>query len=112
LQNSRKWKNVETLGLEGAQKDEWIKYTKGLVNARIELNDEKDSLLWSWDTKQGQVNAKLAYEVQVMEDTGVEPKLWYSEICKWKIPMKVRLFVWLLLEHKILTWDNLIKRVF
>jgi hypothetical protein len=59
--------------LEGVQKDEWTNYTKGLVNAGIKLNDEKDNLMWSWDTKQGQVSAKLAYEVQVMEDMGVEP---------------------------------------
>jgi hypothetical protein len=58
--------------------------------------------MWSWDTKQGQVSAKLAYEVQVMEDMGVEPKFWYSEIWKWQIPMKVKLFVWLLLEQKFL----------
>jgi hypothetical protein len=39
-------------------------------------------------------------------------KFWYSEIWKWQIPLKVKLFVWLLLEQKILTWDNLLKRGF
>jgi hypothetical protein len=93
--NFTRWKKAESLGLEGAQKDEWKNYTKGLVSVGIELNDEKDRLLWSWDTKQGQVNAKLAYEVQVMEDRGVETKFWYSKIWKWQLPMKVKLFVWL-----------------
>jgi len=51
-----------------------------LVSDVIELNDEKYRLLWYWDTKQGQVNVKLAYEVQVMEDRGVEPKFQYSKI--------------------------------
>jgi hypothetical protein len=98
--------------LEGVQKDEWTNFTKGLVNVGIKLNDEEDNLMWSWDTKQGQVNAKLAYEVQVMEDMGEEPKFWYSKIWRWQIPLKVKLFVWLLLEQKILTWDNFLKRDF
>jgi hypothetical protein len=106
---STNWKSVEMLGLEGVHKEEWTKYTKGMVNARIKLNDEKYCLIWSWDTKQGQVSTELAYEEQVTEVMGVEPKFWYSEIWKWKIPMKIKLFVWLLLEQKILTWDNLRK---
>jgi hypothetical protein len=38
-------------------------YVKVLVWIGIELNDENDTLLWSWNTKGGQVNAKQAYEV-------------------------------------------------
>ena len=40
----------------------------------IELNNEKDILLWSCDTKNGQVNAKKAYKVQVLEDMEEETK--------------------------------------
>jgi hypothetical protein len=65
-----RWKKEESLGLEGVLKDEWKNYIRGLVSAGIELNDEKDRLLWSWDTKKGQVNAKQAYKVQVMEGKG------------------------------------------
>jgi hypothetical protein len=108
---STRWEKDKTLGLEGAQKDEWINYTKGLVSVGTHLNDEKDILLWSWDTKQ-EVNAKLTYKVQVMEGREVETKFWYSEIWEWKLPLKVKLFVWLLLEQRILTWDNLIKNGF
>ena len=72
--------NADTLGLEGSLKDEWINYTKGLVSTWIELTDDKDSLVWSWDTKEGQVNAKLAYKVQMLEGRGEEPKFWYAEL--------------------------------
>jgi hypothetical protein len=48
-----RWKNVETLGLEGEQKEEWNIFVKGLVGSRFELNNEKDTLMWSWDTKGG-----------------------------------------------------------
>jgi hypothetical protein len=77
-----RWKTTEALGLKGAHKVEWTNYTKGVVSSGIELNEEKDRLLWSWDTKHGQVTTKLAYEVQMMEERGVETKFWYSKI--WK----------------------------
>jgi hypothetical protein len=68
-----RWKKVEALGLEGEQKEEWNNYVKGLVGSGYELNNEKYILLWSWDTKGGQVNAKQAYEVQLVEDVVEEP---------------------------------------
>jgi hypothetical protein len=39
-----------------------------------------------------------------------EPNYWYVEIWKWQLPLKVKLFIWLLLEQRILTWENLNKR--
>jgi hypothetical protein len=105
-----RWKKAETLGLEGEQKEEWNNFVKGLVGSGFELNNEKDTLMWSWDTKGGQVNAKQAYEVQLMEDMEEEPTFWYTELWKWQLPLKVKLFIWLMLEQKILTWENLAKR--
>jgi hypothetical protein len=58
-----RWKKEEILGLEGGQKEEWNKYVKVLIGYRFELNVENDILMWSWDIKRGQVNAKPAYEV-------------------------------------------------
>jgi len=69
-----RWKKAESLGLEGDLKDEWKNYIKGLVSSGIELNYEKDRLFSSWDTKQGQVNAKQAYKVQVLEGREEETK--------------------------------------
>jgi hypothetical protein len=104
------WKNVEFLGLEGVQQEEWNNFIKGLLGSGIDLNAEKDSLLWSWDTKRGQVNAKQAYEVQLLEEEVADTPFWYSDLWQWQIPLKVKLFTWLVLEHKILTWENLVKR--
>jgi len=69
-----RWKKVGSLGLVGTQKDEWNYYIRGLVSVGIELNNENDKLLWSWDTKQRKVNAKLAYKAQLLEGGVVEPK--------------------------------------
>jgi hypothetical protein len=72
----RRWKKEDTFGLEGGLKYEWNKYVKGLVGSGFELNVEKDTLIWSWNTKEGQVNAKQAYEVQMMEEVEGGHKFW------------------------------------
>jgi hypothetical protein len=53
-----RWKKVELLGLDGALKEEWNYFIKGLIGSGFELNNDKDILIWSWDTKDGQVSAK------------------------------------------------------
>jgi hypothetical protein len=105
------WKNVESLGLVGEISEEWKNYVKGLVGSGIDLNEGKYTLIWSWDTKGGQVNEKQAYEVQLLEDE-VQPTFWYSELWHWQLPLKIKLFIWLMLEQNILTWENLSKRGF
>jgi ribonuclease HI len=105
-----RWKKARDLGLEGDLIDEWNNYVKGLVGSGFELNNEKDVLLWSWDTKGDQVTTKQAYEAQLEEAVLVEPVFWYSELWNWLLPLKIKLFMWLLFEQKILTWENLYKR--
>ena len=112
LENSRQtgWIKAYVLGLEGDLKYEWNNYVKGLVSLGIELNKDKYLLMWSWDTKSGQVSAKKAYEVQMMEVIETELVFWYNDLWKLQFPLKVKLFMWLLLEQRILTWENLVKR--
>jgi hypothetical protein len=50
------------------------------VSYGIELNYKKDRLLWSCDTKKGQVNSKQAYKVKVLEGMEEETKYSYSNI--------------------------------
>jgi hypothetical protein len=100
------------LGLVGDQKEEWDNYLKGLIGSGFVLNNENDILLWSWDTKKGQVNAKQAYEVQMLEKETEETNCWYKELWTWQVPLKIKLFIWLMLEQRILTWENLVKRGF
>ena len=55
-------------------------YVKGLVWTGSDINDEKYTLLWSWNTKGGQVNAKHAYEVISLDDQEVTTNEWYLNI--------------------------------
>jgi hypothetical protein len=114
MENTRhtSWKKAELLGLDGELREEWNFFLKGLIGSGFELNSDKDTLLWSWDTKGGQVSAKKAYEVQMMETVEVEQNFWYVDLWTWQLPLKVKLFIWLMLEQRILTWENLIKRGF
>jgi hypothetical protein len=43
-------------------------------------------------------------------DDGLED--WLIDIWKWQIPLRIKLFCWLMIENRILTWDNLLKRGF
>jgi hypothetical protein len=37
-------------------------------------------------------------------------KWWHRAFWDWNIPIKIKLFCWFLLENKVLTWDNLLKK--
>ena len=76
------------------------------------MKEEKDALVWSWNTKLGQVSAKQAYKALQVEERGVEIKFRYTKLWNWKLPLKIQLFIWLLLEQKILTWEIMKKRGF
>jgi hypothetical protein len=40
----------------------------------------------------------------------VEIRGWRQAVWKWDIQLKIKLFIWLAAENKILTWDNLQQR--
>jgi hypothetical protein len=54
----------------GSLRDEWDSYVLGLKHSGFLLSDSTDSIVWSWDEKEGRVTAKKAYEVQFFEDSG------------------------------------------
>lgn len=54
------------------------------------------------------MTAKLAYEV-LFSDFEVEHCWWYQSLWKWYVPLKYKLFKWMALENKILTWDNFLR---
>jgi len=66
--------------------------------------------VWSWNEKIGKLIAKGAYDAIRFLIEEVQTKWWFNAIWKWFSPLNVKLFFWLVLENKILTWDNLVKR--
>jgi hypothetical protein len=41
-----------------------------------------------------------------------ETNCWYKELWNWQVPLKIKLFIFLMLEKRILTWENQFKRGF
>lgn len=90
---------------------EWQAYILELYQANIQLSVGEDSLLWSWNSRDGSISAHSAYEA-VCYTNQVDGKWWHHACWQWRILLKVKIFSWLLLEEKILIWDNLHKRGF
>ena len=59
------WFPTTDLELEGTWKEEWSHFICGLSHGGIRLLDQKDKLLWMYNTENGEVSTKLAYDVIV-----------------------------------------------
>jgi hypothetical protein len=68
---------------------------------RIQLTEGKDRVKWKIETS-GQFRVKDLYLQMRAEGSFPQKFLW-----KTKIPMKVRIFLWLMIKYSVLTKDNL-----
>jgi hypothetical protein len=66
----------------------------------------EDEIKWRW-TQDSQYTTQSAYQIQFV---GWQKKLSFRHIWAAKTEPKVKLFVWILIQHKILTANNLAKR--
>jgi hypothetical protein len=74
-----------------------------LINIR--LSDRTDIFKWSLNSN-GQFSVNSRYQAFI--DTNVVPN--NSYLWKIKIPLKIKVFLWLLYREAILTKDNLVKK--
>jgi hypothetical protein len=74
------------------------------VNA-IQLTDQTDVVTWRFNCS-GLFNVKSTYKAM----TSKEARPHHKKIWKGKIPSKIKIFLWLVMNNAILTKDNLIKR--
>lgn len=103
--------NASQLGLVGSLAVEWDAYILDLYHANIRISDGDDRLLWTWNTEDSSISAQQAYLALCSKSMCIR-QWWHVQVWKWCIPPKVRIFIWLLLEEKILIWSNLQKRGF
>jgi hypothetical protein len=76
------------------------------VNSVNRVEDAEDEITWRW-TANGHYTTQSAYRIQFM---GRRKKPTLTPIWKAQAEPKCRIFAWILLQHKILTADNLAKR--
>jgi hypothetical protein len=73
----------------------------------VQLQNKEDELKWTGGDKSGLIFVKNVY-------CALTNKIWHQSIGGWRrhlwtwnIAQKIRLFTWLTIENKILTWDIL-----
>jgi hypothetical protein len=89
--------------LVGVNLQSWHDLVHSIAN--IHLNDQPDIFRWTL-TSSGQFSVSSMYMAMVDSDiVSHNIFLW-----KLKIPLKVKVFLWLLYRKVILTKDNLLKR--
>jgi hypothetical protein len=87
-----------------AELHEFILLWEGIASsARAE--DSEDKIKWKW-TSDGKYTIQSAYQIQFK---GRHKKLVTAPIWRAKAEPKCRIFAWILLQHKILTANNLAK---
>ena len=63
-----------------------------------------------YDKKSGTVSTRKAYELIVSSNIPLSNHGILTQVWKFNIPQKIKCFIWLDLNGKINTWDNLCKK--
>jgi hypothetical protein len=106
------WYSGAALNLSGQHLIEWELFRRGLINSGIQLHDLPDALIWTGGDQTSITSVKKFY-------LAVEKKKWTHTISGWKkalwswaCPLKTKIFIWLAVANRILTWEVLQHRGF
>jgi hypothetical protein len=69
------------------------------------IKEAKDELVWSKNAVISEYCPKLGYIVLKEEEGLQDQEWWYKLVWKFKCPSKAKIFMWLVLRHKVPTWD-------
>jgi hypothetical protein len=92
----RRWLNEELQCQHRKLKDVLVSFA---------VNNEKDRPKWSWENS-GIFSVKSTYAHLCRNERGAH----YNLIWKAKLPLKIKIWLWLIEHNAILTKDNLAKR--
>jgi hypothetical protein len=106
------WVTSEELELVGALAEEWQAYRRAIISSGIQLQIRPDVLKWIGGDTSGRITVKNAYEAVEKKKYAFLIGGWRKALWSWDCPLKLKLFSWLLVENKVLTWDNLQRRGF
>jgi hypothetical protein len=105
-----RWINSAELDLAEPLAEEWDCYRQSLIESGISLGEKQDELIWIGGDKSGNISVKNIYEA--LSNSLWNYKAWRMEekFMEVGVSLKIKLFVWLIAENKILSWKNLQKR--
>jgi hypothetical protein len=101
------WLCSDDLGLAGELAAEWDLYRRALIGAGATIRDTEDKLMWTGGNSSGTISVKNAYLALISTKKFLILGGWRHNIWKWDLQLKIKLFIWLAVEQKILTWDIL-----
>ena len=108
---SIRWRSANILEMPHPIVYEWNSFISLLVSNFIHLNmDIDDKMVWSKNVKNGIYTTKLGYKAMMEEMHPSEPLFWTKSLWKSPGPKKAKLVLWLSLQNRLLTWDNIQKR--
>jgi hypothetical protein len=82
---------------------DWNKIVDDMNN--INFITDNDVVLWRFGP-QGRFSVRSVYNAMTRNESGP----YHKKIWKSKIPAKIKIFLWLMMNNAILTKDNLLKR--
>jgi hypothetical protein len=106
------WLSSEELGLVDCLAAEWKLFRRALINAGILLNEKSDELTWLGGDASGKISVKNDFVAVEKRRWNYVIGGWRKELWSWLCTLKIKLFTWLVVENKILTWDILQRRGF
>jgi ribonuclease HI len=95
------------LGITGDLAAEWDQFRIALIDSGASIQDKDDELMWTGGDTSGSLTVKNAYLALLSTQGLTSLGGWRQTVWKWDIQLKIKLFIWLAAENKILTWDNL-----
>jgi hypothetical protein len=104
------WLSNIDLGLSSELVKEWDQLRCVLNESGALIHDEEDKLMWIGGDDSGIPSVKKFYLSIINSKSLLKVETWRRSIWKCKVQLKIKLFIWLALEGKILTWDSLQKR--
>jgi hypothetical protein len=101
------WITSVDLELGGAPAVEWQVFRSALISSGIQLLQRPDELKWLGGDFLGMIIVKNVYEAIEKNKHVYLIGGWRKTLWSWDCPLKIKLFTWLVVENKILSWDNL-----
>jgi hypothetical protein len=102
-----KWKLDRELGLGDEEAKKWEAFSKALKHKGIFLMDSPYEMVWKRNTSMGIMTGKNTYDA-IKTNIWTRSTNWcHNAMWKWDMILKIKVFTWLLMENRILTWENL-----
>lgn len=98
------WESTRDLGLEDVYHQGWNQYLKALSAGHIRLADREDELVWALSALEEYIQKVGYIHLNATKINGAL-KRWWKSIWRSKCSAKAHIFMWCVLESKVLTWD-------